>query len=133
MAFMMTFTMWIICFYLVKYFFEFQGTWGPIQWIMLGFTVVFAVSSIFIYRMGFAMKKESKEKEKQEEAERRRRARMHYEMTYEGIDVIPDDPDDANTNIDDYNVYMNLNDGEVYYDEDGNERLYIAETDNTQE
>ena len=127
MAYMMAFTMWIICFYLVKYFIEFQGKWGTIQWIMLFFTVLFAVSSIFIYRMGAIMKKENKEKEKQAEAERRRRARMHYEMTYEGIDVIPDDPDDNNTNIDDYNVYMNLSDGEAYYDDNGNEKLYIVE------
>ncbi len=132
MAYMLAFTMWIICFYMAKYFVEFKGVWGTIQWIMLFFTVLFAVSSIFIYRMGSAMKKENKEKKKQEEAERRRRARMHYEMTYEGIDVIPDESIDE-SNIDDYNVYMNIGDGEVYYDEDGNEKLYIAETDNTQE
>jgi len=128
MAFLMAVTMWIICFYLVMYFIGFDGKWGTIQWIMLFFTIAFAVSSIFIFKMGQAMKKEQKERQKRDEAEQRRRARLHYEMTYEGIDVIPED----DSNIDDYNVYMNVADGEVYFDEDGNEHLYIADEENTE-
>lgn len=125
MAYFVSVVMWLLIINCANYLRKTPiSLWTGWQWFFLVFTVVLFVMSIAMFKLGMTLSKEHKQELARGEEEHKRKARMHYEMTYEGIDMIPQAEQD--TNVNDYSVYMDAKEGEVVF-EDSAEKLHIVE------
>lgn len=110
MAYFLSVTLWLIALNCVLYlkntpFFS----WGFWQWIFFFFALLCVGAGIFCFIMGKKLSRINKEEKCREEEQRRARQALHYNLTYEGIDIVPEEEMDP----DDYNVYMRPEEGDV--------------------
>ena len=124
MAYFLSITLWLISINCVLFLKNTPlAQWGLWQWVFFVFALLCIAAGIFCFVMGRKLSRVAKEEKRQEEEQRRIRQALHYNLTYEGIDIVPEEEMDP----DDYDVYMKPDAGDVI-GENG-ETLTIHEED----